>query len=186
MTSRRLLGFIVSKTWIMVDPLKVEAIVQFPPPCTIPQLPSLQGKLNFIRRFTATYAEITKGFMHLLKNGVPFCWDEATQSSFEVLKCALMSAPLLRPPDYNKYFLLYLDVAESTIGMILAQEDYILEENIIYYLRRGLVGMKLNYSHVDKISLTVIHTVQRFRHYIFLHKTIVIFVVNPFQYVLTR
>jgi hypothetical protein len=37
-TSGRLLGFIVSTTRIMVNPLKVEAIIQLPPPCTILQL----------------------------------------------------------------------------------------------------------------------------------------------------
>lgn len=78
MTSSRLLGFIVLKIGIMVDPLKVEAIVQLPPPCTIPKLQSLQGKANFLRRFVANYAEITKGFMRLLKKGVLLCWDEAT------------------------------------------------------------------------------------------------------------
>jgi hypothetical protein len=46
-TSGHLLGFIISTTGIMVDPLKVEAIVQLPPPCTIPQLQSLQGKEIF-------------------------------------------------------------------------------------------------------------------------------------------
>jgi hypothetical protein len=61
-TSGCLLGFIVSTKGIMVDPLKVEAIVQFPPPCTIPQLQSLQGKANFLWCFVANYAEITKGF----------------------------------------------------------------------------------------------------------------------------
>jgi hypothetical protein len=71
-TSGRLLGFIVSMTRIMVDPLKVEVIVQLPPPRTILQLQSLQGKANFLRRFIANYAEITKGFMHLLKKDVPF------------------------------------------------------------------------------------------------------------------
>jgi hypothetical protein len=48
--------------------------------------------------------------MRLLKKGVPFFWDEAAQHSFEALKCALTSAPLLQPPNYNKYFLLYLFV----------------------------------------------------------------------------
>jgi hypothetical protein len=67
-----LLGFIVSTTGIMVDPLKVEAIIQLPPPHTILQLQSLQGKANFLRHFIANYAEITKGFMHLLKKDVPF------------------------------------------------------------------------------------------------------------------
>jgi hypothetical protein len=107
-TSGRLLGFIMSTKGIMVDPLKVEAIVQFPPLCTIPQLQSLQGKANFLRHFVANYVEITKGFMHLLKKGVPFCWDEVAQCSFEALKCALTSSPLLSPPDYGKDFLLYL------------------------------------------------------------------------------
>jgi hypothetical protein len=125
----------MSTKGIMVDPLKVEVIVQFPPPCTIPQLQSLQGKVNFLRHFFANYVEITKGFMHILKKGVPFCWDEATQFSFDALKCALTSSPLLRPPDYGKDFLLYVVAVESTIGMVLVQEDDVLEEHIIYYLR---------------------------------------------------
>jgi hypothetical protein len=40
-TSGCLLGFIFSTIGIMVDPLKFEAIVQIPPPCTILQLESL-------------------------------------------------------------------------------------------------------------------------------------------------
>jgi hypothetical protein len=119
MMSRRLLGFIVSTMRIMVDPLKVEAIVQFPPPRTILQLQSLQGKANFLRRFITNYAEITKGFMRLLKKDVPFFWDEAAQRSFDALKHTLTTAPLLRPLNYNKDFLLYLASAESTIGMVL-------------------------------------------------------------------
>jgi hypothetical protein len=67
----RLLGFLVSKTGIMVDPLKVEVILQLPSPCTIRQLQGLQGKSNFIRRFIVNYANITKGFMRLLKD-TPF------------------------------------------------------------------------------------------------------------------
>jgi hypothetical protein len=67
-----LLGFIVSTTRIMVDPLKVEEIIQLPPPRTIIQLQSLQGKVNFLRCFIANYDKITKGFMRLLKKDVPF------------------------------------------------------------------------------------------------------------------
>jgi hypothetical protein len=124
--------------------------------------------------------------MRLLKKRVPFCWDEAAQHSFEALKRALMSTPLLFPPNYNKYFLLYLAIVESTIGMVLVQEDDTLEENVIYYLRRVLVGLELNYSHVEKVSLAVVHVVQWFHHYILLCLTTVIAIVNPFQYVLTR
>jgi hypothetical protein len=180
-----LLGFIVSIKGIMVDPLKVEAIVQLPPPCTVPQLQSLKGKTIFLQRFIANYVKITKGFMRLFKKGVPFYWDEATQCSFEALKCTLTFAPLLQPPNYNKDFLLYLDAAKSTIDMVLAQENDLIEENMIYYLIRGLVGSEINYSHVENLVLAAMHVVQWFRHYILLCKTIIIIVVNPFQYVLT-
>jgi hypothetical protein len=118
----------------MIDPLNVEAIVQLPPLCTIPHLQSLQGKVNFIQRFIANYDEITKGFMLLLKKDIPFLWDEDAQCYFAALKSTLMSTPLLQPPNYNKYFLLYLATAESTISMVLVQEDELLSEYVIYYL----------------------------------------------------
>ena len=47
--SGHLLGFIVANDGIHVDPLKVEAITNLPPPRTILQLQSLQGKANFLR-----------------------------------------------------------------------------------------------------------------------------------------
>jgi hypothetical protein len=77
--------------------------------------------------------------MHLLKKYVPFYWDDAAQCSFKELKHALTTAPLLRPPNYNKDFLLYLVAAKSTIDMVLVQEDDLFSEYVIYYLSRGLV-----------------------------------------------
>ena len=124
--------------------------------------------------------------MHLLKKDVPFHWDEASQCSFKELKNALTYTLLLRPPNYNKYFLLYLATADSNIGMVLVQEDDFLSEYMIYYLSRGLVGLKLNYSHIEKLALATTHAVQQFCHYILFRKTTVISIVNPFQYVLKR
>jgi hypothetical protein len=42
--SSRLLSFIVSKDEIRVDPLKIKAILALPPPTSLTQLQSLQGK----------------------------------------------------------------------------------------------------------------------------------------------
>jgi hypothetical protein len=69
-----------------------------------------------------------------LEKWVPFCWEEPALLSFEALKRALTSVPLLRPPDYNRDFLLYLAAAEMTIDMVLAQKDDMLEEHVIHYL----------------------------------------------------
>ena len=66
--TRRLLGFIISKYGIMVNPFRVEVIVQLPPLKNIRQLQMiLQGKENFLWIFIANYyIDITKGFMCLL------------------------------------------------------------------------------------------------------------------------
>jgi hypothetical protein len=68
--------------------------------------------------------------MRLMKKDVPY----VAQRSFDTLKHALTTTPLLRPPNYNKYFLLYLAVAVSTIDMVLVQEDDLFSEYVIYYL----------------------------------------------------
>ena len=68
-----------------MDPLKVEAIVNIPPPCSIRKLQILQGKYNFLRRFIVNYAKIIKGFMRMLKRDTQFVWDETAQLSFEAL-----------------------------------------------------------------------------------------------------
>jgi hypothetical protein len=106
--SGRLLGFMVSKDGIRVDPLKVKAILTLPPPNNLTQLQSLQGKENFLRRFICNYVEITKGFMRLMQKDVPFIWDEISQCSFDDLKHALMNTPLLHPPNYARDYILYL------------------------------------------------------------------------------
>ena len=106
--------------------------------------------------------------MCLLKKETPFILDEQAQESFDALNKYLVSMPLVKSPDYDRDYLLYVTRYEETIGMVLVQEDDELHEHIIYYLSRNLVGPELKYSHVEKLALVFIHTVQRLRHYILL------------------
>jgi hypothetical protein len=70
--SDRLIGFIMSIHGIRVDPLKVEAILDLPPPSSLCQLQSLQGKENVLHRFIPNYTELVLGFTQLLKKGYDF------------------------------------------------------------------------------------------------------------------
>jgi hypothetical protein len=70
--------------------------------------------------------------------------------------------------------------------MVLVQEDLNDEEHVIYYLIKSLSGPELRYSHVEKLSLAVVITVQRLCHYIFLRTTTVIADSNPMYHILTR
>jgi hypothetical protein len=78
-TAGCLLGFIVSQNSITMDPLKVRAITEIPPPRNLSQLQSLQGKDNFLRRFVLDYAIRAHGFLRLLRHDIPFHWDTHAQ-----------------------------------------------------------------------------------------------------------
>ena len=97
--------------------------------------------------------------MCLLKQDTPFVWDEIAQLAFEALKKALLSAPLLCPPDYSRDFILYLPASESTIGVVLVQEDDKLQEHVIYYIGHALAIPELRYSHVEKLALSAVYAI---------------------------
>ena len=80
----------------------------------------------------------------------------------------MVSTPLLKPPDYNRDYFLYIAASEGAVGMVLVQEDDELHEYIFYYLSQTLVNPELNYSHVENLALVVVHEVQRLCHYILL------------------
>jgi hypothetical protein len=79
--------------------------------------------------------------MRLLKKDTPFIWDERAKQYFDALKKSLVSTPLLKSPDYSRYYLLYITVSEETIGMVLVQEDDELHEHVIYYLSQSLTEL---------------------------------------------
>ena len=72
----RLLGFVVSKDGIQIDPLKIAAILTLPSPTNLLELQISQGKENFLRHFVCNFAEKTHGYMHLLKKDTPLFWDD--------------------------------------------------------------------------------------------------------------
>lgn len=109
----------MSKEGIFVDPLKVEAILNLPPPSNLCQLQSLQGKTNLLRQFILNYAKLTKGFTQLLKKGFSLVWDETSKKYSNILRHALNNTPLLHPLDYNRDYFLYLSTSSVTIFMVL-------------------------------------------------------------------
>ena len=59
----------------------------------------------------------------LQQNLPPFQWTSNQQESFDKLKLALTSAPVLAYPNYDKPFLLETDASLKGLGAVLSQED---------------------------------------------------------------
>ena len=122
------------------------------------QIQKLQGKTNFLRRFIPNYAELAKGYTRLLKKEVPFVWDQVAQASFDALKKSLIQASLMYALDYQKDFNLYLAATDTTIAMVLVQEDNGIKHPI-YYLSRNLNDTEMKYSYVEKVALADVQAI---------------------------
>ena len=70
--------------------------------------------------------------------------------------------------------------SESTIRVVLVQEDDKLQEQVIYYLSHDLAGPELRYSYVEKLALAAVYVVQRLHQYILLRNALIVEDVNPF------
>lgn len=129
---------------------------------------------------------MAKRYTRLLKRDIHFRWDAVAQESFECLKGLLVSATLLRPPDYHRDYTLYLATADTTIGMVLVQSDDNDIKHVVYYLSRNLLDTETRHAYVEKLALATISAVQRFRHYILLRTTTVVSDCNPMTYIMSR
>ena len=67
-----LLGHIVCRQWLMVDPAKIAIIMNLPPPNSVRQLYTTLGHTSYYRKFIKGYAQITMPMEKLLKCNVKF------------------------------------------------------------------------------------------------------------------
>jgi hypothetical protein len=84
---------------IEVDKAKVKAVEKLPPTKDIKSLRSFLGHVGFYRRFIKDFSMITKLLTNLLQKDMPFDFNEKCFAAFWTLKRALITAPIIQPPD---------------------------------------------------------------------------------------
>ena len=73
-------------------------------------------------------------------------WIEECDDAFEKLKQALISAPILRAPDWNKVFHVHVDASSFALGCVLAQPGEHNMEFPISYASRQLISVERNHT----------------------------------------
>lgn len=167
-----LLGHLVSERGIEVDKAKVEVISRLPPPINVNGIRSFLGHAGFYRRFIKDFSKIAKPLTNLLNNDVPFDFDESCMNAFIKLKEALVSAPVVQPPDWNLPFELMCDASDFAVGAVLGQRK---DKNlhVVYYASKTLDDAQSNYTTTKKELLAVVYAFDKFRPYLVGSKTVV-------------
>ncbi|RVW92724.1 Retrovirus-related Pol polyprotein from transposon 297 [Vitis vinifera] len=119
-TSRKLLGHIVSKCGIEVDPEKIRAILDMPASRIEREIRGFLGRLQYISRFIARLTDICEPIFCLLRKNQPTIWNDDCQHAFEKIKEYFLSPPVLVPLTPGCPLLLYLSVSDMALGCMLA------------------------------------------------------------------
>src|SRR3954467_12524171 len=131
------LGHKISARGIEVDKAKIEAIERMPYPKDIKGIRSFLGQAGFYRSFIKDFSKISRPLTNLLQKDIPFVFDDDCVEAFEILKKALVSAPVVQPPDWNLPFEFMCDASDYVVGVVLGQRvDKKL--NVIHYASKTL------------------------------------------------
>ena len=122
----------MSQKRIEVDPDKVKAIREMPPPKNEKEVRGFIGRLQYISRFIAKLTTICEPIFKLLRKNQPVIWDDRCQVAFETIKNYLMNPPVLQPPRPGKVLILYLAIERDEIGAMLAQKSGGKAEHAVY------------------------------------------------------
>ena len=90
-------GHLVSEHGIDVDRAKIEVVEQLLPPINIRGIHSFLGHAVFYHRFIKDFSHIARPLTNLLAKDAPFEFDDTCLKSFNILKKALISAPIIQP-----------------------------------------------------------------------------------------
>jgi hypothetical protein len=165
------LGHVISERGIEVDKAKVKEVEKLPPPTDIKCL-SFLGHAGFYRRFIKDFSKITKPLTNLLQNRCVIRFNEKCLAAFRTVKRALITAPIIQPPDWSQPFEITCDASDYAVGAMLGQRKEG-KVHAIYYASKTLNGGQLNNATTEKELVAVVFVFEKIRSYIVNSKVIV-------------
>lgn len=102
----------------------------------------------------------------LLKKSEQFQWTDNCKKELDVLKEKLASAPTLVHPNWDKKFHVHIDAFGISLGVVLAQLGDTSVDHPVYFSNRMLSMAERNYTTTEREALTMVYSLQKFRHYL--------------------
>src|SRR6185369_16836891 len=131
------------------------------------------------------FSQIARPLTSLLAKDAPFQFTDECHKAFDMLKKALVSAPIIQPPDWNLPFKIICDASDYAVGVVLGHcRDK--QHYAISYASKTLIGPQLNYATTEKELLAVVFAMDKFRSYLVGAKVIVYTDHAALKYLLTK
>ena len=165
----KVLGHIINGTGIGVDPEKVAACKEMPKPKSVKEVQTFLGVVGYYRKFIENITELEEPLRKLTRKEEDFEFNEECVESFEKLKEALSSAPVLMHFNPTRHLYVKTDASGIGIGVVLTQLDENNEEHPVAYSSKKLNKHERNYTITERECLAMMHASKQFHTY--LHST---------------
>ena len=160
-----LLGHIVSREGIRVDPDKVKRILELRIPESPQEVLSLWGMTNYHNRFIENLAGIVKPITSLIRKSTPFEWGPSCDSAMDYIKRSLSKDLVVRHPAWDKPFILNPSASELAVAAVLMQNDSTGRAHLVYFASRLLNAYEQKYPSTEKLTIALLFACIKFKHY---------------------
>jgi hypothetical protein len=114
------LGHVISAAGVAMDAAKVEAVSSWLAPRSARGPRGFLDLAGYYRKFIRDFGVIAAPLTRLLRCDA-FTWDDDTQATFQQMKIALTTSPVLQMPDFKKTFVVHYDASGTSFGAVLHQ-----------------------------------------------------------------
>ena len=143
-----------------------------PRPRTPKEIKQFLGLTGYYRKFIPCFSEISRPLAKLTAKDTQFEWTPQCQFSFEMLKDALMSAPILKYPDTEKPYTIFTDASKYGWAGVLTQEHTsivngkeVTMNHPVAYVSGMFCGSQLNWAAMTKEAYAIYMTVKKSTFY---------------------
>ena len=144
-----------------------------PPPMTPKEVKQFLGLIGYYRKFVPRFADVARPLTNLSRLDQPFEWSDKCQTSFKLLKEALIKEPILRFSDLNKLYTLNTDASKYAWLCVLTQQythdidnRQIVVNHPITYASGLFKGSQLNWAVLTKEAYAIYVSIKKLTYYL--------------------
>ena len=162
-----ILGFISTKDGLKPNPIKVEAIKNYPYPGSRKEAECFIGMISWLRRFIPRMSQTTRHIRDCMKQaGKTFTLTDKAKKEVDTLKEIMTSDICMAHPNINKQFYIHVDASKQGVGAILTQVDEDGNHRVIEYASKALTNAQRKYSNSVREGYGILWALNHFKYYV--------------------